>query len=62
MRSVGEAMVTATFEEFDGQTRLALHQLFPSKEALDGALASGMERGMRETLDQLDELAASLHR
>jgi hypothetical protein len=37
-----------------------LHQLFPSKEALEGALASGMERGMRVTLDQLDALFASL--
>jgi uncharacterized protein YndB with AHSA1/START domain len=62
MRSVGEAVVTATFEEIDGKTHLTLHQLFPSKEALDGALASGMERGMRETLDQLDELVASLDR
>jgi hypothetical protein len=32
--------------------------LFPSKEALDGAITSGMERGMRETLDQLDALIA----
>jgi hypothetical protein len=40
---------------------LTLHQLFPSKEALEGALASGMEGGMRVTLDQLDELDASLH-
>jgi hypothetical protein len=31
-----------------------------SKEALDATLASGMESGMRETLDQLDELAAML--
>ena len=62
MRHAGEAVVTATFEESDGITRLTLHQLFPSKEALDGAIASGMERGMRETFDQLDELAASMHR
>jgi uncharacterized protein YndB with AHSA1/START domain len=60
MREVGEAVVTATFEESDGRTRLTLHQLFPSKEALEGALASGMEHGMRVTLDQLDELAASM--
>jgi uncharacterized protein YndB with AHSA1/START domain len=56
----GEAIVTATFEESQGRTRLTLHQLFPSKEALDGAVASGMERGMRETLDQLDALVAAL--
>jgi uncharacterized protein YndB with AHSA1/START domain len=61
MRDAGEVVVTATFEENQGRTLLTLHQLFPSKEALEGALASGMERGMRVTLDQLDELVASLH-
>jgi uncharacterized protein YndB with AHSA1/START domain len=60
MSEVGEAVVTATFEESQGSTRLTLHQLFPSKDALEGALASGMERGMRVTLDQLDELVASM--
>jgi uncharacterized protein YndB with AHSA1/START domain len=59
-RSAGEAVVTATFEEQAGKTRLVLHQLFPSKEALDGAVASGMEDGMRVTMDQLDELVLTL--
>ena len=61
MSEVGEAVVTATFEESQGSTRLTLHQLFPSKDALEGALAAGMEHGMRVTLDQLDELVASMH-
>jgi uncharacterized protein YndB with AHSA1/START domain len=61
VRDAGEAVITITFAESDGSTRLTLHQLFPSKEALDGALASGMERGMRENFDQLDTLVASLH-
>src|ERR1700744_3962377 len=39
MSDAGEAVVTATFEESQGRTRLTLHQFFPSKEALDGALA-----------------------
>jgi uncharacterized protein YndB with AHSA1/START domain len=60
MSDAGEAVVTITFEESQGRTRLTLHQLFPSKEALEGALASGMERGMRVTLDQLDALIASM--
>ena len=60
MPDVGDVVVTATFEENRGRTRLTLHQLFPSTEALEGALASGMERGMRVTLDQLDELVASM--
>lgn len=59
MADVGEVVVTATFEESQGRTHLTLHQHFPSKEALEGALASGMERGMRVTLDQLDALLAS---
>jgi len=33
-----------------------MHDLYPSKEALDGALASGSVDGTPETLDQLDEL------
>jgi uncharacterized protein YndB with AHSA1/START domain len=60
MADVGDVIVTAAFEESQGRTRLTLHQLFPSKQALEGALATGMERGMRVTLDQLDELAASM--
>jgi uncharacterized protein YndB with AHSA1/START domain len=54
-----DALVTAEFKETQGGTHLTLRQLFPSKEALEGALASGMERGMRVTLDQLNELVAS---
>lgn len=62
MREVGEAIITISFEETASGTLLTLHQLFPSKEALDGAIASGMERGMRETFDQLHALAASFQR
>jgi uncharacterized protein YndB with AHSA1/START domain len=61
LRDAGEAVVTVTFEESEGRTYLTVHQLFPSKEALDRAVDSGMERGMRETFDQLDTLVASLH-
>jgi uncharacterized protein YndB with AHSA1/START domain len=56
----GEAVVTATFEEQRGKTRLVMHQRYPSKESLDGAVASGMERGMRETFEQLEALVSSL--
>ena len=55
-----EAVVTVSFEEEDGSTRLVAHELYPSKKALDDTLASGMEDGMRETFDQLDELVAEL--
>ena len=56
----GGAVTTATFEEKGGQTQLVVSELYPSKEALDGALASGMEAGMRETHEQLDELLVTL--
>jgi len=59
-REAGEAIVTATFDEQHGKTHLVLHSLYPTKQALDGALAAGMERGMRETMDQLDKLVGSL--
>jgi uncharacterized protein YndB with AHSA1/START domain len=55
----GGAVTTVTFEEKAGKTLLVMHDLYPSKEALDGALV-GMEGGMRETLDQLDELVVTL--
>lgn len=58
--SADSSLTTATFEEVgEGRTRLSLHELYPSKEALDRAIA-GMEGGMSETLDQLDELLENL--
>lgn len=56
----GAAVVTVTFEERDGKTHLVARELYPSKEVLDGAIASGMEKGVHITMDQLDELVASL--
>jgi uncharacterized protein YndB with AHSA1/START domain len=54
----GESVTTVTFEEKGGKTLLALHELHPSKEALDAAIGSG--EGMRETFEQLDELLVTL--
>jgi uncharacterized protein YndB with AHSA1/START domain len=59
--SDGGAITTVTFEEKGGKTLLVMHELYPSKEALDGALA-GMEGGMPETFAQLDELLLTLGR
>jgi uncharacterized protein YndB with AHSA1/START domain len=57
----GGAVTTVTFEEKAGQTLLVVHDLYPSKEALDGALAAGSAAdAMPETFDQLDELLVSL--
>ena len=52
----GGAVTTVTFEEKGGKTLLVMHELYPSKEALDAALASGSTDGMPETFEQLDEL------
>ncbi len=53
------AVTTVTFEEKDGQTLLVLHELYPSKEALDRAFI-GMEDGTAEQFEQLDDLLATL--
>jgi uncharacterized protein YndB with AHSA1/START domain len=53
------AVTTVTFEEKGGKTLLVLHELYPSKQALDAAIA-GMEGGMPETFAQLDELLVAL--
>jgi uncharacterized protein YndB with AHSA1/START domain len=57
--SDGGSVTTVTFEEKGGRTLVILHELYPSKEALDTTL-TGMEGGMPETFAQLDELLATL--
>jgi len=54
----GGAVTTVTLEETDGVTTLVLHELHPSKEALDAALESGAYDGMEETMEQLAGLLA----
>jgi uncharacterized protein YndB with AHSA1/START domain len=54
------AVTTATLEEKAGKTLLVMHDLYPSKEALDGAIASGSTSGFSETFEQLDDLLATL--
>ena len=56
----GEIVTTVTFEEIAGKTLLVVHDLYPSKEALDAAVASGSTGGLPDQLDQLDELVLSL--
>jgi uncharacterized protein YndB with AHSA1/START domain len=53
------AVTTVTFEEVGGKTLLVLHELYPTREALDEAIA-GMEGVMPEQFEQLDELLVSL--
>ena len=52
-------VTTVTFEEKGGKTLLVLHELYPSKEALDAA-GTGAADAMGETFEQLDELLVAL--
>src|SRR5688500_20324876 len=52
-------ITTVTFEEKAGKTLVVLHELYPSKEALDAA-GTGAADAMGETFDQLDELLVAL--
>ncbi|HEY0431808.1 MAG TPA: SRPBCC family protein [Pyrinomonadaceae bacterium] len=52
----GKTITTVTFQENAGKTLLVVHDLYPSQEALD----SGSTVALPETLDQLDELLATL--
>ena len=53
-------VTTVTFEDDGGRTRLVVHDLYPSKKALDAAVASGATNWNAETFDQLDDLVVTL--
>src|SRR6476659_3038360 len=55
----GGPVTTVTFEEKGGKTLLVMHELYPSKEALDAA-GTGAADAMVETFEQLDDLLVSL--
>ena len=57
-------ITTVTFEEKDEQTLLVLHELYPSRQALDDAIASGSTgtSGAGEQFELLDELLMTLGR
>ena len=51
---------TMTLTERDGRTLLTVHDVFSSKEDLEGMVNSGMESGARESYERLDEILAEL--
>lgn len=53
-------VTTVTFTEEGGRTRVVVHDLYPTKEALDEAIASGSTGAMPEQLDHLEALLATL--
>ncbi len=55
----GGPVTTVTFEEQGGMTRLVMHELHASKEALDAA-GTGAAEATVETFAQLDELLATM--
>src|SRR5947208_12007148 len=52
----GETITTVSFDENAGKTLLLVHDLYPSKDALDAAVTSGSSGGLPDQPDQLDEL------
>jgi uncharacterized protein YndB with AHSA1/START domain len=51
---------TATFTEADGRTTLTILVQAPSKEIRDAIIDSGMEAGMQDAMDLLEQVAISL--
>lgn len=56
----GETLVTTVFTEEGGRTTSTVTVVYGSKEARDGALATGMTEGMEAGYQRLDELFATL--
>jgi uncharacterized protein YndB with AHSA1/START domain len=56
----GATLNTATFAEADGRTVLTILVEAPSKEIRDAIIATGMEDGLQDALDLVEEVAVSL--
>ena len=57
---VPDPLNTATFTERDGRTTLTILVEAPSKEIRDLIVESGMEDGLQDALDLLEQVARSL--
>ena len=55
-----EPVNTITFTEIDGRTRIEVLTQCPSRELRDMIIESGMESGMQESMDLLEQVAVSL--
>ena len=56
----GTTVNTATFTETDGRTIVTLLVQAPNKTSRDAIIASGMEDGLQDALDLLEQVAVSL--
>jgi uncharacterized protein YndB with AHSA1/START domain len=54
----GVSLETAVFEDLGGRTRVRTTSVVDSIEARDAIISSGMEGGLRESYERLDELLA----
>lgn len=59
MPQAGEQVGTLTLTEHGGKTLLTMTILYPSKEARDATIASGMEHGVAAGYNRLEELLAT---
>ena len=57
-QTIGSLVETHEFAEKDGVTTMRITQVYDSKEARDGAVASGMDEGMEAGFKQLDAFLA----
>jgi uncharacterized protein YndB with AHSA1/START domain len=55
------AVSTSTFTEKRGRTTLSILAQHPSREVRDMVINSGMESGMQEQMDRLEQVAVSLN-
>jgi uncharacterized protein YndB with AHSA1/START domain len=55
-----ETLNTLMLSEEDGKTTITQRVLYPSKEARDAALKTGMQEGMSESFDRLAEYLATM--
>jgi uncharacterized protein YndB with AHSA1/START domain len=55
-----ETLNTLLLSEEDGKTTITQQMLFPSKEARDAALKTGMQEGMSISFERLDEYLATI--
>jgi hypothetical protein len=58
MPTEGPAIITTLLSEHAGVTTLTTTMLFPSQQARDGAVSTGMTDGMEMSYQSLDELLA----
>ncbi len=55
---IGSLVETHEFAEKGGVTTMRITQAYPSKDARDGVIASGMDQGLEACYEQLDALLA----